>query len=132
MNVEGRLSELKATVQGWCDKVTERRPALLVLDGLDTALCPENEVSALSRNGSRWMIEIDTDGAQLTPSSHPTILAEQFCRLFSPDLLAGVLVIATASSSSSLHPLLNTKHIFGETIKIPALTKEKRRDVGLD
>jgi peroxin-1 len=39
------------------------------------------------------------------------------------------MVIATASDSSALHPLLNTKHIFGETIKIAPLSKEGRRDV---
>jgi len=65
----------------------------------------------------------------LTPSTNPTILAELFCRLLIPANLAGVLVVVTAASSTALHPLLNTKHIFGEVIKIAPLTKERRRDV---
>ena len=45
VNAEGRLPDLKATVQRWIDDAKDRRPAILVLDGLDTLLCPENEVS---------------------------------------------------------------------------------------
>jgi hypothetical protein len=45
INAEGRLPDLKGTVQEWCDKARERRPAILILDGLDALLCPENEVS---------------------------------------------------------------------------------------
>ena len=37
--------------------------------------------------------------------------------------------MVTAASSTALHPLFNTKHIFGEVIKISPLTKERRRDV---
>ena len=47
VNAEGRLSDLKATLQGWIDNAKARRPAVLILDGLDTLLCPENEVSPL-------------------------------------------------------------------------------------
>jgi len=69
----------------------------------------------------------------LTPSSNPTALADHFCRLFSTTSLpSGVLAIAIATSSPSLHPLLNAKHIFGETIKISAPNKELRREVRRD
>jgi peroxin-1 len=95
----------------------------MILDGLDSLLSPEHEVSQLSRSRA-WK----ADG-QLTPSTQVTILAEVFCRLANPDNLDGIMVIATASSTSSLHPLISTKHVFGETIKIAPLTKERRRDV---
>jgi peroxin-1 len=94
------------------------------LDGLDSLLGPEHEVSQLHVSE-----HLDELIGQLTPSSQPTILAELFCRLANPDNLEGIMVIATASSTSALHPLLSTKHVFGETIKIAPLTKERRRDV---
>lgn len=47
MDSEGRLGEIKATLEGWLNDARERKPALLVLDGLDHLLGPENEVSPL-------------------------------------------------------------------------------------
>lgn len=41
----------------------------------------------------------------------------------------GILIIATAQDASTLHPLLNTLHIFGETLKVPPLFKEVRQDI---
>lgn len=57
MSVDGRLSDLKATVQGWYDQVRERRPAILVLDGLDTVLSVENEVSTILQSESTNSID---------------------------------------------------------------------------
>lgn len=41
----------------------------------------------------------------------------------------GILMIATAQDASTLHPLLNTRHVFGEILKIPPLSKEVRQDI---
>lgn len=41
----------------------------------------------------------------------------------------GILIIATAQDASTIHPLLNTLHIFGETLKVPPLSKEVRHDI---
>lgn len=38
-------------------------------------------------------------------------------------------MIATTQDTSTLHPLLNTRHVFGETLKIPPLSKEVRQDI---
>lgn len=42
---EGRLPVVKETIQGWLDDARIRKPAVLVMDDLDTLLGPENEVS---------------------------------------------------------------------------------------
>ncbi len=69
---------------------------------------------------------------KLNSSPNPAILANHFCRLFSSNSISpGLLVLATAAGSNSLHSLINTKHIFGHTIKIPVPTKEVRRQVSL-
>lgn len=123
---EGRVKELKAKIEAWFEGARKRRPALLVLDGLDSLLSPEHEVSQLIAVYRTQQLSF-----KLTPSSQPTILAELFCRLANPGEMEGIMVIATASSTSALHPLISIKHVFGETIKIAPLTKERRRDVSL-
>lgn len=65
---------------------------------------------------------------QLSSSLNPSILAEHFCRAIS-ELRPGVMLLATATSSASLHPLLNIKHVFGSSLKIPAATKGVRQEV---
>lgn len=65
---------------------------------------------------------------QLSASTNPSILADHFIRLFT-DLPPAVMVIATATSSSDLHPSLQAKHVFGETLKLAMPTKEVRAEV---
>lgn len=40
-----------------------------------------------------------------------------------------MLVLATATGSAGLHPLLTSKHIFGDTVKIPPPKQETRREI---
>ncbi|WRT67611.1 uncharacterized protein IL334_004583 [Kwoniella shivajii] len=105
----GRLGTIKETISGWIENAQSRAPCCLILDGLDILLGPESELNS---------------------SSNPAILVDHFCRLFSGcNLPSGVLVLITSTSSTSLHPILNSKHLFGGTMKIPPLTKEVRQDV---
>ncbi|OCF31275.1 hypothetical protein I316_07061 [Kwoniella heveanensis BCC8398] len=109
LDPDARLASIKETMSEWLREATRRQPCCLVLDGLDDLLSPETELNS---------------------SSNPAILADHFCRLVAPFALPpGVLVFATATSSTSLHPMLNAKHIFGETLKIPPLTKEVRQEI---
>jgi hypothetical protein len=67
---------------------------------------------------------------QLSNSINPSVLAHHFCRLFGPHaIVPGVLVVCTATHSSALHPILASKHIFGEIIRLPMPNKEARQDV---
>jgi peroxin-1 len=81
-----------------------------VLDNLDLILGPESELGGASSNAA--------------------ILAEHFTKLFSGSALPkGTLVLATATGSAGLHPLLTSKHIFGESMKIPPPRQETRREI---
>ncbi|WVW84469.1 hypothetical protein I302_106503 [Kwoniella bestiolae CBS 10118] len=109
LDPESRLTTLKETMTSWIEDTEQRRPCCLVLDGLDN------------------LIGIETE---LNSSSNPAILADHFCRLFAPALIpSDILVIVTAASTTTLHPMLTAKHIFGETLKIPPLTKETRQEI---
>ncbi|KAK4686120.1 peroxin-1, partial [Tremellales sp. Uapishka_1] len=121
---EAKVSSIKAIMDSWIEEATRRKPCLLILDGLDTLLRAENEVD-ISDSQKRLVLTM----LQLTPSANPAILADQFCRLFSSGLPQNVIVLATATSMTNLHPLLSAKHVFGETVKIHVPTKEVRIDI---
>lgn len=109
LDPDARVNSIKETMTKWIDDARRKSPCVLVLDNLDLILGPENELSA---------------------SSNPAILAEHFSNLFSASALpAGVLVLATATGSAGLHPLLTSKHIFGDSFKIPPPKQETRREI---
>jgi peroxin-1 len=49
MDAEGKLGEIKEKMTGWFETASRRTPCVLVLDGLDVLLGPENEVSRCRR-----------------------------------------------------------------------------------
>lgn len=109
LDPDARVTATKEAISKWVEDAEKHAPCLLVLDNLDLLLGPEQENSA---------------------SSNPSILAEHFARLFSSqNLPPGVLVLVTTTGSASLHPLLTSKHIFGEQIKVPSPTSAKRREI---
>ncbi|WVF69277.1 hypothetical protein IAT40_004053 [Kwoniella sp. CBS 6097] len=109
LDPETRLASIKETMSGWLEKASQKQPCCLILDGLDNLLSPETELNS---------------------SSNPAILADHFCRLVGSTVLPpGILLLVTATSSTNLHPMLNAKHVFGETLKIPPLTKEIRQGI---
>lgn len=109
LDPDARVNTIKETMTKWIEDGRRKSPCILVLDNLDLILGPENELSA---------------------SSNPAILAEHFSNLFSASSLpAGVLVLATATGSAGLHPLLTSKHIFGESMKVPPPKQETRREI---
>ncbi|ODO01366.1 hypothetical protein I350_06185 [Cryptococcus amylolentus CBS 6273] len=109
LDPEERIASIRENMDKWLEDASASAPSCLVLDDLDSLIAPETE---------------------LQTSSNSPILADYFTRLFSPSSIPpGVLVIVTALDASTLHPLLNTRHIFGETVKVPALTKEVREEV---
>ena len=140
VELEGRVNKTKETMSAWLEEAKGKAPCLLVLDGLDMLLMPEQEVSPASTALSQIMKHVPESlffGASppvlmtqlnTSTSSNNATLADHFAQLFARPP-PGVLVLATALSAQSLHPLLNTKHVFGETVKIPPATKEIRAKV---
>lgn len=121
LDAEGRVDKTKEAMSDWMVDASNKAPCLLILDDLDSLLAPDNEVSY------RSSAQAGTD-IQLSSSPNPGILAEHFYRLIT-DSSPGVHILVTAIASSSLHPLLNSKHIFGETLKITSPTKDVRQEV---
>lgn len=109
MDPDARVNKVKEEMSKWIDEASSRSPSILILDNLELLLGPENENTA---------------------SSNPAILAEHFARLFSSESMpTGVMVLATATGSASLHGLMTSKHIFGESIKIPPPKQDTRREI---
>ncbi|KJE00988.1 peroxin-1 [Cryptococcus gattii NT-10] len=110
LDPESRIATIKETMDKWIEHAKAKAPCCLILDNLDNLLSPVTE---------------------LKTSSNPSILAEYFASFMSSHLFLppGILIIATAQDASTLHPLLNTLHIFGETLKVPPLSKEVRQDI---
>jgi peroxin-1 len=115
------VEKTKEAMSDWMAEARKKVPCLLILDGLDSLLAPENEVSC----GYRLCVSANI---QLSSSPNPGILAAHFCQLVN-DTPPGVHILVTAIASTSLHPLLSSKHIFGETHKISSPTKEVRQEV---
>jgi peroxin-1 len=44
VELEGRVHKTKETVSAWLEEAKEKAPCLLILDGLDSLLMPEQEV----------------------------------------------------------------------------------------
>ncbi|SCZ90288.1 BZ3500_MvSof-1268-A1-R1_Chr1-3g01895 [Microbotryum saponariae] len=108
---EERQSTLKAKMKDWFDEAYWHAPALLVLDNLDR------------------MLGAEVEHADSFPALH---LAHTFLSLATPALSSRpIVLIATAQSSTSLHPLLTTTHLLGETISLRGPNKAGRKDVSI-
>lgn len=51
VDAEGRVEKMKEEMSHWLEEAVKKAPCLLVLDGLDTLLAPENEVCQLMAHG---------------------------------------------------------------------------------
>ncbi|SCV68391.1 BQ2448_512 [Microbotryum intermedium] len=104
-----RQSTLKAKMKDWFDEACWHAPALLVFDNLDR------------------MLGAEVEHADSFPALH---LAHTFLSLAMPALSSRpIILIATAQSSTSLHPLLITTHLLGETIPLRGPNKAGRKDI---
>ncbi|POW20522.1 hypothetical protein PSHT_03431 [Puccinia striiformis] len=109
-HVDDRLSVLKSNFTEWFNDAAWHSPSVLVLDDLDQLLPAEPE-------------HID--------SFRYRHLAEEFLSIANAatkDKL--VILVATCSSSASIHKLLRSEtHIFSETLELKGLSRASRREV---
>ncbi|KAL8286225.1 hypothetical protein RQP46_004713 [Phenoliferia psychrophenolica] len=108
-HTDERLPTLKGKMKDWFDEACWHAPTLLVLDNLDR------------------MLGAEVEHADSFPALH---LAHTFLAAAVPALNARpIILLATTQSSTSLHPLLSTTHMLGETISLRGPSKSGRRDI---
>ncbi|PLW11120.1 hypothetical protein PCANC_23630 [Puccinia coronata f. sp. avenae] len=109
-HVDDRLNVLKSNFAEWFDDAAWHSPSVLVLDDLDQLLPTEPE-------------HID--------SFRYRHLAEEFLSIANAatkDKM--VILVATSSSSVSIHNLLRSEtHIFSETLELKGLSRASRREI---
>ncbi|KAG6889103.1 hypothetical protein C0995_003672 [Termitomyces sp. Mi166 len=108
------ISSVKSLLQYWFEKAIWHKPSILILDNLDKLVGTEVEHADSFR--TRHITEIFLS---LYSSSSRT--AAQDSR--------GLLLLATATSTASLHPLVKSAHIFQEEIKVKPPNSDARRDI---
>ncbi|PPQ98400.1 hypothetical protein CVT24_004079 [Panaeolus cyanescens] len=111
---EQPVSAVKAQFRYWFDKCAWHKPSLLVIDNLDKLLSAEVEHANSFR------------------SRH---LTELFVQLFSSNARTsalnarGILLVATAESTKSLHSLVTSSHIFKEVVHVTPPNKAARQEI---
>lgn len=118
---------MKGKMKDWFDEACWHAPTLLVLDNLDRMLGAEVEVRRYVDYYSRDFLTQLEQHADSFPALH---LAHTFLALAEPALASRpIALLATAQSTTSLHPLLTTTHMLGVTISLRGPNKAARRDV---
>ncbi|GAA6059881.1 hypothetical protein JCM10212_007086 [Sporobolomyces blumeae] len=104
-----RQPTLKGRIKDWFDEACWHAPSLLVLDNLDR------------------MIPAEVEHADSFASLH---LANVFLGLAQSALASRpILIVATAQGTTTLHPLLTSTHLLGETVSLKGPTKAGRKDI---
>lgn len=108
-HADERMPALKGRLRDWFDEACWHAPTVLVLDNLDR------------------MIAAEVEHADSFPAVH---LANTFLSLANSALSTRpIILVATAQATTSLHPLLSSTHLLGETISLRGPDKRARRDI---
>ncbi|KAJ7497026.1 P-loop containing nucleoside triphosphate hydrolase protein [Mycena latifolia] len=105
---------IKSLLGYWFKKAVWHRPAVLVLDNLEK------------------LVGAELEHADSFRTRH---IAEIFLSLYSSSARSfasnsrGVVLIATASSTAALHPLLNSAHIFEDIVNVKSPNKNARKEI---
>ncbi|KAF5388776.1 hypothetical protein D9757_005613 [Collybiopsis confluens] len=108
------VSAVKSLFKYWSEIAIWHKPTVLILDNIHELLGAESEQNDSFR------------------SRHIT---ELFLSMFSSSARSasvnfrGVVLLATAPSSASLHPLVNATHVFEEVVNVIPPNKDARRDI---
>ncbi|KAJ7076895.1 P-loop containing nucleoside triphosphate hydrolase protein [Mycena belliarum] len=108
------VQTIKSLLGYWFKKAVWHRPAILILDNLDKLIGVELEHADSFR--SRHIAEIFL--SMYSPSA----------RTFAPNS-RGVVLLATASSTATLHPLINSAHIFEDIVNVKSPNKNARKEI---
>ncbi|KAG5341525.1 hypothetical protein C0989_009886 [Termitomyces sp. Mn162] len=108
------ISTVKSLLQYWFDKAIWHKPSILILDNLDKLVGTEIEHadSFRTRHITELFLSLYSSSSRTAPRNS-----------------RGLLLLATATSTASLHPLVNSAHIFQEEIKVKPPNNDARRDI---
>ncbi|KAJ7690688.1 P-loop containing nucleoside triphosphate hydrolase protein [Mycena rosella] len=105
---------IKSLLGYWFKKAVWHRPAVLILDNLEK------------------LVGAELEHADSFRTRH---IAEIFISLYSSSARSfasnsrGVVVLATASSTAALHPLINGAHIFEDVVTVKSPSKNARKEI---
>ncbi|KAJ6603141.1 P-loop containing nucleoside triphosphate hydrolase protein [Mycena sp. CBHHK59/15] len=105
---------VKALLGYWFKKAAWHRPTILILDNLEKLVGVELEHadSFRTRHITEIFLSIYSSSARsVAPNSR------------------GIILVATASSTASLHPLVNSAHIFEDVINVKSPNKNARKEI---
>ncbi|KAH9939712.1 AAA-domain-containing protein [Epithele typhae] len=108
------IAKVRQHMKYWIDKASWHKPSVLVLDNIDKLMGTELEHA---------------------DSFHTRHVTELFLSLFGSSSRAGapnangIVLLAAAESQASLHPLLNSSHLFQEAVHLKPPSKDARKEV---
>ncbi|KAJ6495661.1 P-loop containing nucleoside triphosphate hydrolase protein [Mycena vitilis] len=108
------VQTIKALLGYWFKKAAWHRPAILILDNLEK------------------LVGVELEHADSFRTRHIT---EIFISLYSSSARSaapnsrGVVLLATASSTAALHPLINGAHIFEDVVSVKSPNKNARKEI---
>ncbi|KAF5345345.1 hypothetical protein D9758_008461 [Tetrapyrgos nigripes] len=108
------VSTIKSLFKSWYEKAWWHKPTILILDNLDELVGTEQEHqdSFRTRHIAELFVSMYSSSARSSASN-----------------TRGIIVLATASSSAALHPLISTAHIFEEVVNLMPPNKDARKDI---
>ncbi|KAI0701334.1 AAA-domain-containing protein [Cytidiella melzeri] len=111
---ETPVSKIKSLLHYWFDKAFWHRPTVVVFDNIDKLMGTEQEHadSFRSRHVTELFLELFGSAAR-----------------FAAPNARGIVMMACAESSATIHPRLNAAHIFTEVVHLKPPNKDARRDI---
>lgn len=123
---------VKALFKYWFDKSAWHKPTILILDNLHKLLGAEVEVIFIN---CLWDDGLLISSFQHADSFRARHITELFLAVFSSSARSaaqnsrGIVILATTTSTTDLHPLLSSSHIFDEVVNVKSPNKDARKDV---
>ncbi|KAJ7125012.1 P-loop containing nucleoside triphosphate hydrolase protein [Mycena epipterygia] len=108
------VQTIKSLLGYWFRKTVWHRPAILILDNLEKLVGVELEHadSFRTRHITEIFLSLYSSAARSVASNS-----------------RGVVLLATASSSAALHPLVNSAHIFEDVVNVKSPNKNARKEI---
>ncbi|KAF9460743.1 P-loop containing nucleoside triphosphate hydrolase protein [Collybia nuda] len=111
---EQPVATIKSLFRYWLHKAIWHRPSILVLDNLDKLLSVELEHADSFRTRHLTELFVSTYSAYARTAMTNS---------------RGIILLASATSTSALHPLLSIAHVFQDVVNVKPPNKDARRAI---